>query len=141
MASLPVQGWDYEARERAMQQARAYANKDPAAAEMILAQLQVEEQAAMEAKPDPLATVLHKVYEPSKMYSRIAKFYGWPYREIDEMDYVAFFGCVEDAKEIQEEENRSYNNGSSSNDIVTEHEVQAWMPPARKYEGPTVDAR
>lgn len=112
------------------------AERDPDAAELLLKQLQIEEQAALAEKPDLTASVLREAYHPRKLYSHVAKFYGWTFAEIDKMDYVQFFGCVEDAKEMQEEERRAYST-TQNNHVVNEGEIQAMLPSVRQYDGPT----
>lgn len=113
------------------------AEHDPDAAEMLLQQLQVEEQAAAEEKLDPMDPVLHTAYDPLELYLRMAKVYGWTLSNIDEMDYVLFFHAVDKTRKILDEENRAYNNTQSGH-IMTEAEMRAWLPAVRKYEGQTV---
>jgi len=124
-----------------MEQARRLALRDPDAAEQLLAQLHKEEQAAKERPPDPADAILRKVYRPSTLLANMAMAYRWSWQEMNNMDYVAFFVMAEEAEEIQRKRNDAMNKGNQGNDIVSEREVQAWLPAAREYEGPTVHVR
>lgn len=143
MQTAEVQEWDSEARDRAMEQARKLALRDPEAAELLLAQLQVEEEAAKRRAPEVSDAILRKVYRPSALFANMAAFYRWSIPDMNEMDYVLFFVMAEEAEEIQKKRDKAMNssNGNQGNNIVSEREVQAWLPTAREYEGPTVHVR
>jgi hypothetical protein len=134
---LEVQEWDSEARERAMEQARKLAMRDPDAAEQLLAQLRVEEEAAKKRAPEISDAILRKVYRPSALFANMAAFYRWSWESMNNMDYVAFFVMAEEAEEIQRKRDKAMNNGKTK-DIVSEQEVRGWLPSAQRYEGPTV---
>lgn len=136
---MPVQEWDSEARERAMEQARKLALRDPDAAEQLLAQLRVEEEAAKRRAPEIGDAILRKVYRPSALFANMAAFYRWSIPDMNEMDYVLFFVMAEEAEEIQRKREKAMNEGKgNNNDIVTEQEVRGWLPSTQRYEGPTV---
>jgi len=137
-----VQGWDSEARERAMEHARKVALRDPEAAEVLLAQLRVEEEAAKKRAPEISDAILRKVYRPTALFANMAAFYRWGWQEMNEMDYVAFFVMAEEAEEIQKKRDAAMNNPNNGNtNIVSEREVQGMLPTARNYEGRTIDVR
>lgn len=121
-----------------MEQARKLALRDPDAAEQLLAQLRVEEEAAKKRAPEISDAILRKVYRPSALFANMAAFYRWSWQEMNDMDYVAFFTMAEEAEEIQKKRDKAMNNGNQGNDIVSEQEVRGWLPSARSYEGPTV---
>jgi hypothetical protein len=135
MEPLPEQGWDSEARDRALEQARKLALRDPDAAEQLLAQIRVEEEAAKKRTPEIGDAILRKVYRPSTLFANMAAFYRWSWESMNNMDYVAFFVMAEEAEEIQKKREKAMNR---DNDIVSEQEVRGWLPSVRHYEGSTV---
>lgn len=141
MQPLPVQEWDSEARDRAMEKARKLALRDPDAAEQLLAQLQVEEEAAKKRAPEISDVILRKVYRPSELFANMAAFYRWGWQDMNEMDYVSFFVMAEEAEKIQKKREAANNNKNSGSDIVSEQEMRGWIPAAKDYEGPTADVR
>jgi hypothetical protein len=136
--ALEVQGWDSEARERAMEQAKKLAMRDPDAAELLLAQLRKEEQAAKERPPEISDAILRKVYRPTTLLANMAMAYRWSWESMQNMDYVAFFVMAEEAEEIQKKRNKAING---NHDTVSEQEVHGWLPATREYEGPTTYVR
>lgn len=121
-----------------MEQARKLALRDPDAAEQLLAQLRIEEEAAKRRAPEISDAILRKVYRPSALLANMAAFYRWSWQEMNDMDYVAFFVMAEEAEEIQRKREKAMNDGKGNNDIVSEQEVRGWIGTARNYEGPTV---
>lgn len=122
-----------------MEQARKLALRDPDAAEQLLAQLRVEEEAAKRRAPEIGDAILRKVYRPSALFANMAAFYRWSIPDMNEMDYVLFFVMAEEAEEIQRKREKAMNEGKgNNNDIVTEQEVRGWLPSTQRYEGPTV---
>lgn len=122
-----------------MEQARKLALRDPDAAEQLLAQLRVEEEAAKRRAPEISDAILRKVYRPSALFANMAAFYRWSIPDMNEMDYVLFFVMAEEAEEIQRKREKAMNDGKgNNNDIVTEQEVRGWLPSTQRYEGPTV---
>lgn len=122
-----------------MEQARKLALRDPDAAEQLLAQLRVEEEAAKKRAPEISDAILRKVYRPSALFANMAAFYRWSIPDMNEMDYVLFFVMAEEAEEIQRKREKAMNDGKgNNNDIVTEQEVRGWLPSTQRYEGPTV---
>lgn len=121
-----------------MEQARKLALRDPDAAEQLLAQLRVEEEAAKRRAPEISDAILRKVYRQSALFANMAAFYRWSIPDMNEMDYVLFFVMAEEAEEIQRKREKAMNNGKGNNDIVSEQEVRGWLPSTQRYEGPTV---
>lgn len=122
-----------------MEQARKLALRDPDAAEQLLAQLRVEEEAAKHRAPEISDAILRKVYRPSALLANMAAFYRWSIPDMFEMDYVLFFTMAEEAEEIQRKREKAMNDGKgNNNDIVSEQEVRGWLPSTQRYEGPTV---
>lgn len=121
-----------------MEQARKLALRDPDAAEQLLAQLRVEEEAAKRRAPEISDAILRKVYRPSALFANMAAFYRWSIPDMNEMDYVLFFVMAEEAEEIQRKREKAMNEGKGNNDIVSEQEVRGWLGTTRNYEGPTI---
>jgi len=119
-----------------MEQARKLALRDPDAAEQLLAQIRIEEEAAKRRAPEISDAILRKVYRPSTLFANMAAFYRWSWESMNNMDYVAFFTMAEEAEEIQKKREKAMNNGNET--VVSEQEVRGWLPSARSYEGPTV---
>jgi hypothetical protein len=124
-----------------MEHARKVAMRDPDAAELLLAQLRVEEEAAKKRTPEISDAILRKVYDPMKLFANMAVFYRWSDQEMNELDYVKFFVYAEKAEEIQKKREEAINNGHGNETIVSEREASRWLPPAKEYRGPTVDVR
>jgi hypothetical protein len=139
-------GWDIEARQEALARAQAVARRDPQASALLLAQLKIEEDFAREQQAKNVDVALpdyDAVYNPVRLYMRVAKYIGgWRISYMEEMDYVTFFACVQEATHMQEEEQRKYREAAGN--VPAQHpgyeemiiRSRAIMP--RQYEGEVI---
>lgn len=144
-------GWDEEAQAEAEQQAAAIQRRDPDAARLLLHQRKVEQRQAHRRRvaqaDDPLldqsSFTPAKVYDPLDLYCRLAREFHWRDGDMDEMDYVRFFGYVDRLGQQQRQEARARPGGQGGYDpIIVEAEQQAWVnrlvPTPQEYKGTTV---
>jgi hypothetical protein len=128
--------WGEEEIETAQEQARAIMPFDPDGAAQLLAQAQ-----AAQRKLNHMVTPGGKTpYDPSRLYARMCKFYGWRPKDIDAMHFVTFFAMAREMGVMNEEEQKSYDNARHGGNASTQDQQAALnvFPRAQTYEGETI---
>lgn len=119
------------------------AQRDPDAAALLAAQIEVERGSPGETMQPDLA-----IYDPLDLYCRLAREFGWSHHEMDNLDYVIFFGYVDRLSKQQRRE-RAEIQGSPGSRVVSSlppeyYEAEAYAqaaqfaPMPRSYQGRTV---
>lgn len=131
--------WDEDAIAEAEYRAKALAAFDPDAAARLRGMA-----AAAKAKLTGRPVGAREPYDPMRVYSRAAKFYGWSHREMEWMHFVTFFAYLREASEINDEEQAAFERArreAQSGQVATEADVASMLPHMQHYEGETVALR
>jgi hypothetical protein len=77
-------------------------------------------------------------YDPVRIYARMAKYYGWSMRDMEQMHFPLFFAMVREASEMNEEEKAEYDRKRRSQGTAEPEQVQGLFPEAQEYTGETI---
>lgn len=102
--------WDEEAITAAARQAEEAAERDPDAAQFLLAQV----------VDTPMART-GSVYDPSSLYAQMLYVAHWTPSEIDATHYPTFFAMVRELSLIKERERDQYGNLERTYDYTPSH--------------------
>lgn len=98
----PDISWDKEQEREAVREAQRLAERDPEAASLLMAHVAVSQETRHTAEEDPF----EDVYNPTRLYAQMTKYYRISPKELDEMHYLLFFGYLREAQQMNEEEKR-----------------------------------
>lgn len=119
-------------RERLQAELTSVGQRDP----QLCARLQAE-IAALDASL-PVASAPAKPYDPSRLYARMAHYYGWTYDYLDEMDYSRFFAAAREMYIALQEERDARRQPGAAAQVVESSQQAEWALMAQAGPGPEV---